>query len=226
MASTDCHICSKKFDSLKLYNQHIVSKECPVQASIKKRAIAPMLYKREGGGTTKHWVKKKNITETIQPQQRGGVSNLSTAVIRSGKVRCELCLKMIKTRGMTQHLNMVHKCGHCGQLTENKDDHIAREHQTEQCPHCHHRFTDQTKLETHVQAVHLRLCEECDEKFLSEASLSEHLEDAHASEYCDICSEKLSKADRMTEHQDKAHGIKQKVIKEFGGGMMFMIISE
>ena len=42
-----------------------------------------------------------------------------------------------------------------------------------------------------------------------------------------ICDERLRKADNlMDDHKEREHGIKKKVIREFGGGMMFMMMDE
>lgn len=227
MATAACQICCKKFETLKLYNQHLIKAECP-QGATKTRTISPAIFQKDGQRlrSVKSSGFKRIITETIQPQQRGG-SFPPPTVMKNGKARCELCMKMIKTRGMTQHLNIVHKCGYCGELKEDREDHITRAHLTHPCQHCTEKFAESAKLEDHVQTVHIRSCQECDDKFLSQSSLENHIEEVHACEYCDICDEKLRKADNlMAEHQDKVHGIKQKVIKEFGGGMMFMMVSE
>ena len=227
MAAVACQICCKKFETLKLYNQHLVRAECP-QGDTIKRTISPAIFQKDDQRwrSVKSSGTKRIITETIQPQQRGG-SFPPPRVLKNGKARCDLCMKMIKTRGMTQHLNIVHKCGYCGELEEDREEHISMIHLTQHCQHCGEKFTESAKLEEHVETVHIRACPECDDKFLSQSSLADHIEEVHACEYCDICEEKLRKADNlMEEHQDKAHGIKQKVIKEFGGGMMFMMISE
>ena len=146
---------------------------------------------------------------------------------KNGKARCEFCMKMIKPRGMTQHLNIVHKCSYCDKFVEEVDTHISSSHLTESCKHREQKFHDKTKVETHIKEKHLQVCEECEEKFYNKENLDEHIEDVHACEYCDICDEKLRKADNlMDDHKDKEHGIKKKVVKEFGGGMMFMMVSE
>ena len=227
MPTVACQICCKKFETLKLYNQHLVRAECPLRETEKRRNSPAIFQKDEKKqGSVKMGEKtKRNITATIQPLQRGGP--LPLPVIRNGKARCELCMKMIKTRGMTQHLNIVHKCGYCGDLEEDREEHIARVHLTQHCQHCSEKFTEPAKLEEHVQAVHIIACTECDDKFLSQSSLEDHIEEVHACQYCDICDEKVRKGDNlMEEHQEKAHGIKQKIIKQFGGGMMFMMVSE
>ena len=232
MPSVACQICCKKFETLKVYNQHLVRAECPLrpQGETNKRRMSAAIFqkdeKRLQGSVKTGQTTRRNITETIQPLQRGG-SSPSPAVIKNGKARCELCMKMIKTRGMTQHLNIVHKCGYCGNLEEDREEHVTRIHLTQHCQHCTQKFCEPAKLEEHVETVHMRSCQECEDTFLSQTSLDDHIEEVHACEYCDICDEKLRKADNlMEEHQDKVHGIKQKVIKQFGGGMMFMMISE
>ena len=54
-----------------------------------------------------------------------------------------------------------------------------------------------------------------------------HIEEVHESEYCDFCDERIRKSDNsLDDHKEKQHGIKKKVMKEFGGGMMFMMMAE
>ena len=225
MPSVACQICCKKFETLKVYNQHLVRGECPLRPRGETKKIFQKDEKGRRAVKTSETI-KRNITETIQPQLRGG-SSPSPLVVKNGKARCELCMKMIKTRGMTQHLNIVHKCGYCGNLEEDRDQHITRIHLTHHCQHCTQKFTESAKLKEHVENVHVRSCPECEDKFLSQTSLDDHIEEVHACQYCDICHEKLRKADNLLEeHQDKVHGIKKKIIMEFGGGMMFMMISE
>jgi len=145
---------------------------------------------------------------------------------KPGKVPCTLCAKLVKTRGLTQHLNMQHKCKYCGVLVENVDDHISDVHEKEPCEHCGKKFESEDAVEKHIEITHLQKCEQCDEEFYSEESLKAHVTDVHESEECDICSIKFLIADKMMdEHKDKVHGIKTKTIKQFGG-MMFMMVSD
>lgn len=167
---------------------------------------------------------KKTITATMVPQQKARVP--SAAMIKNGKMRCEFCMKMMKPRGMTQHLNLVHKCVYCGELVENMQNHLAI-HEVESCEHCDKKFLDKSKVEIHVKHTHLEKCEECGEIFYSQSSMSAHIQYVHESEHCDFCDERIRKADSsLDDHKEKQHGIKKKVMKEFGGGMMFMMMAE
>ena len=167
---------------------------------------------------------KKTITATMVPQQKARVP--SAAMIKNGKMRCEFCMKMMKPRGMTQHLNLVHKCIYCGELVENMQNHITI-HEVESCEHCEKKFLDKSKVEIHVKQNHFEKCEQCDETFYSQSSVSAHIEEVHESEYCDFCDERIRKSDNsLDDHKEKQHGIKKKVMKEFGGGMMFMMMAE
>jgi len=150
----------------------------------------------------------------------------TAAAAKPGKVPCALCGKMVKTRGMTQHVNMTHKCKYCSNLVENVDQHISDTHEREQCEHCTKKFENVDAVEKHVESAHLQKCEQCDEEFYSEESVQAHIVDVHESEVCDICDIKFLIADKMMdEHKDKVHGIKTKTIKQFGG-MMFMMVSD
>ena len=228
MSSVTCSFCSSKFTTFNFYIQHLASNVCgnrkrtlgSLQTEIndKKRKIDTVSVST-GGATI-----KKTITQTMVPQQQARMPVTQT---KNGKARCEFCMKMIKPRGMTQHLNMVHKCSFCDQLVENMETHVNNSHRSEPCRFCNEKFLNSSKVETHIKEAHLRQCQQCEEEFFSEASLNEHTEDVHNSQYCDLCDEKMKIGeDIMDNHKELVHGIKKKVIKEFGGGMMFMMVSE
>merc|ERR1719369_257294 len=123
---------------------------------------------------------------------------------KPGKIACTLCSKLVKSRGMTQHLNMQHKCKYCAVMVENVDEHIKELHERDPCEYCDRKFENEAAVDKHIEVVHLQTCEECD-----------------------ICNIKFLIADKMMdEHKDKVHGIKTKTIKQFGGGMMFMMVSD
>jgi len=143
-----------------------------------------------------------------------------------GKAHCSLCSKLVKTRGMTQHMNMQHKCKYCNELVEKLEHHVSETHEREPCEYCSKKFENGDALEKHVEIAHLEKCQQCDEEFYSEESLRSHVVDVHESEVCDICDIKFLISDKMMdEHKDKVHGIKTKTIKQFGG-MMFMMVSD
>eukprot|EP00092_Neocalanus_flemingeri_P023679 GFUD01025681.1.p1 GENE.GFUD01025681.1~~GFUD01025681.1.p1 ORF type:complete len:314 (-),score=66.15 GFUD01025681.1:76-1017(-) len=145
---------------------------------------------------------------------------------KPGKAPCSLCSKLVKSRGMTQHVNMQHKCKYCSELVENVDQHISETHEREPCEYCSKKFENSDSLEKHIEISHLEKCEQCEDEFYSEESLRYHVVDVHESELCDICDIKFLIADKMMdEHKDKVHGIKTKTIKQFGG-MMFMMVSD
>ena len=237
MSSVVCSFCSNKYSTFDLYIKHMAAGECGekrMQAESRSQKESPikisnkLFQKRKKDEDSPEEssapVSKRTITAAMVPQQRA--KQPSVAAIKSGKVRCELCMKMMKPRGMTQHLNIVHKCGYCGELVENMETHLSF-HESEACDHCGKKFLDKSKVEIHIKQNHLETCEQCDEVFFSKSSISEHIEEVHESEFCDICDERLRKADNlMDDHKEREHGIKKKVIREFGGGMMFMMMDE
>ena len=238
MSSVVCSFCSNRFATFNLYIVHMTAGECgekrrrqaqetesqkktPIKISDKlfqKRKLADDDSLRSSSPPA-----KKTITAAMMPQQKARVP--SPATVRNGKMRCEFCMKMMKPRGMTQHLNMVHKCVYCGDLVENMENHLTI-HEVESCEHCEKKFLDKSKVEIHVKESHLETCEHCDEIFFSKSLMSEHIVDIHESEYCDFCDERIRKADNSLEdHKEKEHGIKKKVLREFAGGMMFMMMT-
>jgi len=145
---------------------------------------------------------------------------------KPGKLPCTLCSKLVKSRGMTQHMNMQHKCKYCSVMAENVEQHISETHEREPCEYCSKKCENEAALEKHIELTHLQKCEQCEEEFYSEENLQAHVVDVHESEDCDICDIKFLIADKMMdEHKDKVHGIKTKTIKQFGG-MMFMMVSD
>jgi len=245
MSTVFCSFCQNKFATFNIYIQHLATNACgnKRESIINKKetsinldktdsvvkAIAKKRTLEEGPGSTPApTLPKKTITQAMAPQQEKFVGiDRSKNVVKNGKLRCEFCMKMIKPRGMTQHLNIVHKCSFCGDLVENLDNHKAKNHLTESCSYCNEKFLNASKVEVHVKEEHLRVCNKCEEKFYNESSLNKHMEDVHDSEYCDLCDEKMRKEDNlMDDHKEKIHGIEKKVLKTFGGGMMFMMVSE
>ena len=235
MSSVVCSFCSNRFATFNLYIVHMTAGECGEKRRLaqetesqKKTPIKisdKLVQKRKlGEDDSSSPPAKKTITAAMMPQQKARVP--SPATIKNGKMRCEFCMKMMKPRGMTQHLNMVHKCAYCGELVENMENHLVI-HEVEKCQHCDKKFLDKSKVDIHVKESHLEKCQQCDEIFFSKSLLSEHIEDVHESEYCDFCDERIRKADSLLDdHKEKEHGIKKKVVREFGGGMMFMMMAE
>ena len=140
--SVDCNNCSAKFQNFKLYIQHLIGQRCRKDSMVQNTKTSPKRKSEEPAGNVSKSV-KMTITEAIIPQQ-----NKSQAVnVKNGKARCEFCMRMIKPRGMTQHLNIVHKCKHCDQLVESIDDHIQAAHAQEPCPHCTKLFVSKDKVD-------------------------------------------------------------------------------
>ena len=102
--------------------------------------------------------------------------------------------------------------------------HVRSEHEVFGCDHCARRFQNQEKLEEHVEE-HVVPCDVCEEKFFSIEDMVEHRREEHELEDCDLCDERFLKAEALLEsHQLEVHGIKTRTIKQFGGGMMFMMM--
>ena len=236
MSTVFCSFCQNKFATFNLYIQHLATNACGEKRSIsinsektnsivKTEPMKRTIHEGPGSSTTPIMA-KKTITQAMVPQQER-FQGVQKNIVKNGKLRCEFCMKMIKPRGMTQHLNIVHKCSFCGDFVENLDNHVNKNHLTESCNHCNKKFLNMSKVEAHVKADHLRVCQVCEDKFYNESSLNQHTEDVHESEYCDLCDEKMKKVDNlMDDHREKIHGIEKKVLKTFGGGMMFMMVSE
>ena len=245
MSTVHCSFCNGKFSTFNFYIQHLAAGKCgekrkaAMEADTSRKVkISPSIAQKrkleETSSSLSTAAVKKTVTQsanlaprvvTRAPQQTRVLAPSVTS--KNGKARCEFCMKMIKPRGMTQHLNIVHKCSYCDKLVEDVDTHVSNTHLTEACNHCNEKFLDKTRVETHIKEEHLQVCDECEEKFYNKENLDNHIEDVHACEYCDICDAKLRKADNsMDDHKDKEHGIKKKVVKEFGGGMMFMMVAE
>ena len=244
MSTVHCSFCNGKFSTFNFYIQHLAAGKCgekrkaAMEADTSRKVkISPSIAQKrklEETSSSISTAAKKTVTQsanlaprvvTRAPQQTRVLAPSVTS--KNGKARCEFCMKMIKPRGMTQHLNIVHKCSYCDKLVEDVDTHVSNTHLTEACNHCNEKFLDKTRVETHIKEEHLQVCDECEEKFYNKENLDNHIEDVHACEYCDICDAKLRKADNsMDDHKDKEHGIKKKVVKEFGGGMMFMMVAE
>ena len=243
MSNVHCSFCNGKFSTFNFYIQHLTAGKCGEKRQAAMEADTgrnvkisqSVAQKRKLEETSSSTSAKKTVTQsanlaprvvTRAPPQPTRVPSPSV-IGKNGKARCEFCMKMIKPRGMTQHLNIVHKCSYCDKYVEEVDSHISSSHLTEACKHCDEKFLDKTRVENHIQEEHLKVCEECEDKFYNQENLDVHIEDVHACEYCDICDAKLRKSDNlMDDHKDKEHGIKKKVVKEFGGGMMFMMVAE
>lgn len=189
-------------------------KTMPVKKQIVSQSVS---VKPKPASTSSHFKKGVQTSQVKQPIQ----------IPKPGKIPCTLCSKLVKSRGMTQHLNMQHKCKYCSAMVEDVDNHIITLHEREPCEYCNKKFDSEDAVDKHVEVAHLQTCERCDEEFYSEESLNTHIVDIHESEECDICNMKFLIADKiMDKHKEEVHGIKTKTIKQFGGGMMFMMVSD
>jgi len=169
----------------------------------------------------------KHKSKKSSPAKQQTAKQATPVPSKPGKIACTLCSKLVKSRGMTQHLNMQHKCKYCAVMVENVDEHIKELHERDPCEYCDRKFENEAAVDKHIEVVHLQTCDKCNEEFFSEDSLQGHVVDVHESEECDICNIKFLIVDKMMdEHKDKVHGIKTKTIKQFGGGMMFMMVSD
>lgn len=102
--------------------------------------------------------------------------------------------------------------------------HVRTEHEAFPCDHCARRFQNKENLEEHVEE-HVIKCDVCEERFFSEEDMVAHRREEHELEDCDLCDQRFLKTEALLEgHQLAVHGIKTKTIKQFGGGMMFMMV--
>jgi len=161
---------------------------------------------------------KKPLIPVIDPKKNG----------KPQKELCMLCSKPCKgKRGVSGHMSTSHKCHYCGEHFAILDEHIKEVHERETCEYCSRKFPSTGDVDKHLQSVHFVKCEQCDEGFYVEQQLKDHVIEEHETETCDICDQKMLIKDKlMDEHKDKIHGIKTMTKKEFGGGMMFMMVSE
>ena len=102
--------------------------------------------------------------------------------------------------------------------------HVRNEHEVFGYDHCARRFQNQEKLEEHVEE-HVVPCDVCEEKFFCTEDMVEHKREEHELEDCDLCEERFLKVEALLEsHLLEVHGIKTRTIKQFGGGMMFIMM--
>ena len=102
--------------------------------------------------------------------------------------------------------------------------HVRKEHEAFGCDHCNRRFQNEDGLQEHVEE-HVVKCDVCDERFFSDEEMVTHRREEHELEDCDLCDQRFLKTEALLEgHQLTEHGIKTKTIKQFGGGMMFMMV--
>ena len=256
MMVADCGECSMNFPTFKLYIRHLLTKECkgkrlpedqvslePEKKKFKSSEIHPhknlqnvpdSMHHQKLPDTQKGVVSRGN-TDLVMIPSSHQIKATTThtpahkqvpATTKTTKVPCNLCNKLIKPRGMTQHMTLQHKCLYCSILIENVDEHVSQVHEREPCDHCGKKFENEEAVDKHITVAHLLTCTTCDEEFYSEENLKAHVVDIHESEECDICQMKFLIADKkMDDHKDKVHGIKNKTIKQFGG-MMFMMVSD
>ena len=247
MAAVDCKKCSNTFQTFKLYVQHLLFKECKEKQKAEGQVsddpksqrlkVSPKLFQKKrkhesDSSTAPDQTFKMKIVQNSKAVKITPVGILnphSTTVApaqKPEKASCSLCNKLVKGRGLTQHLNIQHKCRYCSKLVGDVEEHISQVHEREPCQHCGKKFADEAAVEKHIEDSHLQTCEQCKEQFYSKEKLQTHVVDIHESEKCDICNTKfLIQEKMMDEHKEKVHGIKAKTIKQFGG-MMFMMVSD
>jgi len=203
------------------------SLEKPVKKTIMQNINSRGLGQNETADVVEIGVQiEGNLPNAKAAKKHESISKSKTGSQINGKVRCSLCEKMVKSRGMTQHLNLSHKCKYCGEMFDGVDQHISNVHEVFICEFCSVKFTEEALRYEHVQEKHRQKCLQCEDEFSSEENLKTHTTDVHESEECDQCNTKFLIADKMLdEHRENAHGIKPRIMKQFSGGM-FMMVSD
>jgi len=147
---------------------------------------------------------------------------------------CEVCgLKFESSAYLEKHENKKHrnaKCGDCSKKFKSVlllQKHIEDVHKTEKCSECDFRTANISVLEKHVYFKHPKdICEECGMAFEDEYTVEKHFKEIHEKSKCDDCDVEFDTDESLDEHKVKVHKHSKTTFKEFGGGLMMMMISE
>ena len=148
--------------------------------------------------------------------------------------QCSACgLKFESGYYLEKHENKKHrneKCSECPKkfkLVTLLQKHVDDVHKTEHCNECDFRTTNTSDLENHIYSKHPKdICEECGMAFEDENALDEHFKEIHEKIKCDDCDKEFDSDDTLEDHKVNVHKHSKTTFKEFGGGLMMMMISE
>lgn len=235
-APVDCKECSRQFSTFKLYIKHLLAKECqaaqksPSKTSPKSAGKILSTRSPRVNLSSSPPGEIEVIGESISDKNTQKINSKVTVTApkkqQVQKEACTLCGKMCKgTRGLSSHITACHTCQYCSENFNDLEVHVRSVHEAEQCGECKRRFATPDDLQKHMKEEHLVKCDVCEEEFYSDTAMKEHRRDEHEMEDCDMCEERFLKEDKLLEsHLETEHGIKTKTVKQFSGGMMFMMV--
>jgi len=235
-APVDCKECSRQFSTFKLYIKHLLAKECgAAQKSPSKtspKSAGKILSTRSprvelsSSPPDDIQVLGESISDKNTQKTNSKVTVIAPKKQQAQKEACTLCGKMCKgARGLSSHITACHTCQYCSENFNELEVHVRSVHEAEQCDECKRRFSTKDDLQKHMKEEHLVKCDVCEEEFYSETAMKEHRREEHEMEDCDMCDERFLKEDKLLEsHLETEHGIKTKTVKQFSGGMMFMMV--
>merc|ERR1719154_398645 len=89
------------------------------------------------------------------------------------------------------------------------------------------KFITEDCLEKHVYNTHpTDICEDCGMAFENLLAVEKHYKDIHEKIKCDTCDEEFDFMETLDNHKVEKHNVAKTTFKQFGAGLMMMMISE
>ena len=241
MVQVSCHKCAQTFTTKRLFVSHLITKSC--HKSIREAAKSQTRNK-----TVQEDVLDYPTLEIVPVQdcpvcrrfskaglQMYMLGHLATHVQDSAEYyQCSVCgLKFESGYYLEKHENKKHRnerCSDCPKkfkLLSLLQKHVEDVHNTEKCVECDFRTANTNDLESHIYIKHPKdICDECGMAFEDELALDEHFKEIHVKMICDDCDEEFDSDDMLEDHRVNVHKHNKTTFKEFGGGLMMMMITE
>jgi len=241
MVRVNCDQCSQSFSTKRLYVSHLISKSChkSIREAAKSQARNKAAQEESFEYPTLEIVPVQDCLVcrvfSKPGMQMYMLGHLANHVRDKGEYfMCDVCgLKFESGYFLEKHENKKHKNEKCEECPKKfkivplLQKHVEDVHRTEKCMECEFSTKTTSDLERHVYLKHPKdICEECGMVFEDESAVVEHYKEIHEKMKCDDCNKEYDTEELLDDHRVRVHNHSKTTFKEFGGGLMMMMISE
>eukprot|EP00092_Neocalanus_flemingeri_P032071 GFUD01034859.1.p1 GENE.GFUD01034859.1~~GFUD01034859.1.p1 ORF type:complete len:435 (-),score=132.27 GFUD01034859.1:113-1417(-) len=241
MVRVNCDQCSQTFNTKKLFVSHLITKSChkSIREAAKSQSRNKAQQEENFDYPTLEIVPVQDCPQCRRFSKAGMqmymLSHLACHVRSKAEYfECEDCSVRFDTANyLEKHENKKHKnekCDDCPKkfkLYTLLQKHVEGVHKTESCKDCDYKAKTKDSLETHIYNSHpTDICEECGMAFENPSAVEKHFQDIHEKIKCDDCDAEFDCEELLENHKVDSHNQTKTTFKQFGGGLMMMMITE
>lgn len=243
MGRVNCDQCSQTFITKKLFVSHLINKSChkSIREAAKSQSRNKALQEETFDYPTHEIVpfqecdKCRNFSKA--GMQMYMLSHLASHVHSKAEYsQCDECgLKFESSNYLEKHKNKKHvneKCDGCAKKFKSPillKEHVKDVHEKEKCNKCNFVARTKVDLEQHIYNYHPDdVCEECGMAFENASCVDKHFQEIHQRSKCDEndCDKEFDDDELLDNHKVEMHNATKTTFKQFGGGLMMMMVSE